>query len=114
MLGALALNKYTMALAGLVGVVVVLTTTFYLGKGAGEREAAAEALARTVKVMQEREVIDEKVSRSTASELCGSFGLSDADRQQCVRRVEETQSKPGDIGPNSNSRPAIRQSGGRP
>jgi len=64
------------------------------GKGLGRAEAAAEAAANTVRVLQERGKIDEKVSASDATALCADFGLSDDEQKQCVLRLQQTNAKP--------------------
>lgn len=64
------------------------------GKSLGKAEDAAEAAANTVRVLQERGKIDEKVSASDAAALCGDFGLSDDDKNECVRRIQQANTKP--------------------
>lgn len=64
------------------------------GKSLGMAEAAAEAAANTVRVLQERGKIDEKVSAADAAALCADFGMSDDDKDECVRRLQQVNPKP--------------------
>lgn len=64
------------------------------GKSLGRAEAAAEAAANTVRVLQERGKIDEKVSAADATALCADYGLSDDDKDECVRRVRAADTNP--------------------
>lgn len=64
------------------------------GKSLGRADAAAEAAANTVRILQQRGKIDEKVSVADAAALCGDFGLSNDDKNECLRRVLQAQPKP--------------------
>lgn len=68
------------------------------GKEVGKAQAAAEAAANSVRILKERGKIDEQVNSTDAAVLCGSYGLSDDDKAECVRRVQQADAQPGNIG----------------
>ncbi|QWY83140.1 hypothetical protein [Rhizobium phage RHph_X2_24] len=63
---------------------------YILGKRDGRAAAATEALERSVRVLKSRGEIENEISSSDAVSLCAHFGLSDDDKRECVRRLEET------------------------
>lgn len=80
---------------GAAGLTVALFSgAFLYGKSVGRQGAAVEALERSVEVLRERNEINDQVSSSDASDLCGSMGLSQQDRLECVRRLVEADAKP--------------------
>lgn len=79
---------------GAVCIAVGTVAGTWHGKSLGRAEAAAEAAANTVRILQQRGKIDEKVTSSDASALCADFGLSDDDKNECLRRVLQTNPKP--------------------
>jgi len=87
-------NRLTLAAGFIAGAVLASGPSYYLGKREGRSEAATEALAATVEVMQEREMIDDQISASDAAGLCGHLGLSDHDRLECVRKLEKAVAQP--------------------
>lgn len=68
---------------------------YLLGKRDGRNDAATDALAATVQVLTERGKIDADISSSDAVRLCDHYGLSEDDKRECVRRVEEANTKGG-------------------
>ncbi|WP_051680009.1 hypothetical protein [Pseudorhizobium marinum] len=76
----------------------VFSSAFLYGKSVGRQGAAVEALERSVEVLRERSEINDQVSSSDAADLCGSMGLSEQDRLECVRRLVEADPKPGHVG----------------
>lgn len=86
-------------LAGGVGLILGAALMFYPAKWHGassERQAAQiRAAADTIRILKERGKIDEQVNSSDAAVLCGSYGLSDDDKAECVRRIREASPVPG-------------------
>lgn len=78
----------------IVGATLAYGPAYLHGKSAGKQEAAVASLSKSVEVLRERNVIDEKVSAFTAADLCRSYGLSDADLRECMRRVEASANEP--------------------
>lgn len=78
----------------LLGAALLMPVGYHLGKRAERNEAAVAALERTITVIREREQTDVEVSASDAADLCGSMGLPDEDRLECVRRVGEAAAQP--------------------
>jgi len=91
----IVLLKYWQIGAGAVLGVLIATARVYLyGKHEGRQQAAVSALETSVQVLRKRNEINETVSSSGATALCGDFGLSDDDKAECVRRVLQTDAKP--------------------
>ena len=88
------------ALGAAVVAVGVVSGAFLYGKSVGRQETAVAALERSVEVLRERNQTDDEVSASDAADLCGSMGLSEQDRLECVRRLVEADAKPRDVGDN--------------
>lgn len=79
---------------GAVCIALGMVAGTWHGKSLGRAEAAAEAAANTVRVLQERGKINENVSAADASALCADFGLSNEDKDECVRRVRKADTNP--------------------
>jgi hypothetical protein len=86
----------------------------WLGQSEGKQMAATAALSKSVEVLRERNVIDEDVSSSDSAALCSSYGLSDDDQAECVRRLQEDDAEPGHDGNNPAQGPAIREPSCKP
>lgn len=86
------------ALGAAVVAVAVFSGAFLYGKSLGRQGAAVDALERSVEVLRERSEINDQVSSSDAADLCGSMGLSEQDRLECVRRLVEADAEPGYVG----------------
>ena len=93
MLGSLS-NPLARALGGLVVAALVVSGVYIYGKAVGRQGAAVEALQRSVEVLRERNQTDDEVSASDAADLCGSMGLPEQDRLECVRRLVEADAQP--------------------
>ena len=101
--------------AGLIlGAALVFYPARWIGQGEGKQMAATAALAKSVTLLRERNVVNDQVSTSDAASLCADFGLSDADAAECVRRMAETNTQPGDLGNGPANGSAICQSGRGP
>jgi len=71
------------------------TGGYFYGKREGKLQAATQALERSVTVLRDRNKIDENVTASDSSALCADFFVPDsADYSECMRRLEETNTKP--------------------
>ncbi|NTF43059.1 hypothetical protein [Rhizobium rhizogenes] len=85
-----------------VGIVVGAALVFYparwIGQGEGKQMAATAALSKSVKLLRERNVVNDQVSTADAASLCSDLGLSDADAAECVRRLAEAPAKPDNVG----------------
>lgn len=80
--------------AMVVGGGLVFFPAKWLGQSEGKQMAATASLAKSVEVLRERNKIDETVTASDAAALCGSYGLSDDDKAECVRRLQEADAQP--------------------
>lgn len=87
-------NPLTRALGGLVVAALIVGGAYTYGKAVGRQGAAVEALERSVEVLRERNQTDDEVSASDAADLCGSMGLPEQDRLECVRRMATPDAKP--------------------
>lgn len=87
-----------MAAVCLAGALLVAWGSYTLGKAEGRQQAAVAALEASVKVLRERNEIDDKVSAADATALCADLGLSDDDEAECVRRLREADAEPGNVG----------------
>jgi hypothetical protein len=61
----------------------------YQGSSIAKAEMAAKALSATVKTLRERNKVDDEINAIDRAALCAAIGLSDADYDECVRRLEE-------------------------
>lgn len=90
-------NPLTRAMGVLVVVALVVGGAYTYGKAVGRQGAAVEALQRSIEVLRERNQTDDEVYASDAADLCGSMGLSEQDRVECVRRLVEADAEPGNV-----------------
>lgn len=88
---ALIPNWLKIAAGSLLCAVLLSSGSYWLGKREGRSQAATEALAKTVEVLQSRNETNVEINSSAAAELCRHFGLPDDQRVECVRRVEQAQ-----------------------
>lgn len=101
--------------AGLIlGAALVFYPARWIGQGEGKQMAATAALAKSVTLLRERNVVNDQVSTSDAASLCADFGLSDADAAECVRRMAETNTQPGHISNDPQSGSSVCQPGRSP
>lgn len=91
---AFILSPLGKALGAVVVAVGVVSGAFFYGKSVGRQGAVVEALQRSVEVLRERNQTDDEVSASDAADLCGSMGLPEQDRLECVRRLVEADPQP--------------------
>ena len=96
------------ALGAAVVAVGVISGVYLYGKSVGRQGAAVEALERSVEVLRERNQTDVEVSASDAADLCGSMGLPEQDRLECVRRLVEADPEPRNIGDDPENRSPVR------
>ncbi|UXS09191.1 hypothetical protein [Agrobacterium tumefaciens] len=82
-------NWLKVGASGLLCAVLVASGAYWLGKREGRSQAATEALAKTVEVLQSRNETNVEITSSAAAELCAHYGLPDKERIECVRRVVE-------------------------
>jgi hypothetical protein len=82
--------------AGALGMVVAGVPAYFQGKAHQRQAMAVEALQSSVKILRAKGEIDAQVSSSAASDLCGSYGLSDDEERECVRLVKAAASEIGD------------------
>lgn len=90
-----------------VGAALVFYPARWIGQGEGKQMAATAALTKSVTLLRERNVVNDQVSTSDAAALCADFELPDADAAECVRRLAETNSKPGNVGNDPSNGSAI-------
>ncbi|MHA6646318.1 hypothetical protein [Mesorhizobium sp. A623] len=83
-----------LAVAGLAGAALLVWGSYALGKHEGRQQAAVAALQSSVKVLRERNQIDDTISASDAASLCADFGLPDDEAAECVRRLAEAPAQP--------------------
>ncbi|MDK4712975.1 hypothetical protein [Rhizobium sp. CNPSo 4039] len=101
--------------AGLiVGAALVFYPARWIGQGEGKQMAATAALTKSVKLLRERNVVNDQVSTSDAASLCADFGLSDDDAAECMRRMAETDTGPGNVGNDPQNGSPICQPGRGP
>ncbi len=81
-----------------VGAALVFYPARWIGQSEGKQMAATAALSKSVTILRERNVVNDQVSTADASSLCADLGLSDSDAAECVRRLAETPTKPGNVG----------------
>jgi hypothetical protein len=100
--------------AVLVGAGLMFFPAKWLGQSEGKQMAATASLVKSVEVLRERNTIDEEVSSSDAVALCSSYGLSDDDQAECVRRVQEADAQSRNDGDDAPERPAVCRPGRQP
>ncbi len=88
------LDGLKMGGAALLAAILVAPVAHYVGQRAGRQEAAAEALEKSLELIQSREQTNAEISSADAAALCAHFELPDAERLECVRRVAAAVSKP--------------------
>jgi hypothetical protein len=81
-----------------LGAVVAAGPVYLSGKAEGRQQAAVAALEASMKVLRERNEIDDKVSAADATALCADLGLSVDDEAECVRRLREADAEPRNVG----------------
>ena len=81
-----------------LGAIVASGPIYLYGKAEGRQQAAVAALEASVKVLRERNEIDDKISAADATALCADLGLSDDDEAECLRRLREADAQPGNVG----------------
>lgn len=91
-----------------IGAALAFGPVYFYGKSIGRQDAAVEALEKSVTDLRKRNTIDEVISNSDATVLCGDLGLPKDDERECVRRLEEASAKPGNVGGYTQSRPPVR------
>jgi hypothetical protein len=111
-------DEIKLPLVGIIGVILGAALCFYPAKWIGESEAkqaaATAALSKSVTLLRERNVINDQVSNADASALCSSFGLSDDDAAECVRRMGPANAKPDNVGNDPAIGSAVCQPGRSP
>jgi hypothetical protein len=108
MILALIPNWLKIAAGGLLCAVLLAPGSYWLGKHEGRSQAATEALAKTVEVLQSRNETNVEITSSAAAELCAHFGLPDEERVECVRRVAEASADARNRSQDHDGRPAVR------
>jgi hypothetical protein len=108
MIWALIPNWLKIAAGGLFCAVLLASGSYWLGKGEGRSQAATEALAKTVEVLQSRNETNVEITSSAAAELCRHFGLPDDQRIECMRRVEQADADARNRAQDHDGRPAVR------
>lgn len=107
MIGLLDVPKLLAAMA--LGMVVAGVPAYFQGKSHQRQAMAVEALESSVKILRDRNTIDEDVSRSDAASLCAYYGLPDDEVGECMRRVRSASSEAGNIDLHSPERSRFRQ-----
>ena len=83
------LIRYWQVGAGMIAGALMASPFVYLYSASITRQVVAvEAMERTISIINDRSIIDDEVNSSDAASLCGSFGLSDDETKQCVRRLQ--------------------------
>lgn len=100
--------------AAVLGAGLMFFPAKWIGQSEGKQMAATASLVKSVEVLRERNTIDEEVTSSDAAALCSSYGLSDADQAECVRRVQEADALAGDDGNDPAQGPAVCGPGSKP
>jgi ATP/maltotriose-dependent transcriptional regulator MalT len=100
--------------AAVLGAGLMFFPAKWIGQSEGRQMAATAALANSVQVLRERNTIDEEVTASDAAALCGSYGLSDDEQAECVRRIQEADALAGHDGDDPAQGPAVCGPGSKP
>ena len=94
---SLGILDYVKIIAGLViGAALVFYPARWIGQSEGKQMAATAALSKSVTVLRERNIVNDRVSSSAATDLCRDFGLSTDDEAECVRRISSPATSPDD------------------
>ena len=101
------LDYLKMGAGAVVGAVLVVVPAYTYGKHEGRQQAAVAALTASVKAVNSRNETNEEISASDAARRCADFGLSDDDRAECVRRMGEAASEPGNEPVHPEERPCV-------
>ncbi|WP_237221929.1 hypothetical protein [Sinorhizobium meliloti] len=107
MLALVELPKFVAAIA--LGMSVAGPIAYFQGKAHQRQAMAVEALESSVKILREKGDIDVEVSSSSASDLCGSYGLQNDEERECMRRVRSASSETRDDGLHPAERPTLRE-----
>lgn len=94
MFGLGILDAIKIGAGAALGAMIAFGPVYYYGKQEGRQQAAVAALEASVKVLRQRNEIDDQVSASDAAALCADFGLSDDEQAECVRRLREADAQP--------------------
>jgi hypothetical protein len=70
----------------------------YQGSSIAKAEMAAKALGAAVETLRARNKVDEQISHFDHAAMCAALGLSDADYDECLRRLEEASTQPANGG----------------
>lgn len=97
-----------------LGAALAFMPAKWIGQSEGKQAAATASLVKSVEVLRERGQINEEVSASDAADLCGSMGLPEQDRLECMRRMAEASAEPGHDGDDPAQGPAFCGPGGKP
>lgn len=108
MIWALIPNWLKIAASGLLCAVLLSSGSYWLGMREGRSQAATEALAKTVEVLQSRNETNVEITSSAAAELCAHYGLPDEERIECVRRLEQADADARNRAQDHTGRPAVR------
>ncbi|TDX83716.1 hypothetical protein EDE05_106125 [Neorhizobium sp. R1-B] len=100
--------------AAILGAALMFFPARWIGQSEGKQMAATASLANSVQILRERNTIDEEVTASDAAALCGSYGLSDDEQAECVRRVQEADAIAGDNDSDPAQGPAVCGPGREP
>jgi len=77
-----------------LGALVAAGPVYLYGAAQGRQQAAVKALETSVKILRERNDIDDQVSHADAAALCRDLGMLADDEAECVRRVREAAAEP--------------------
>lgn len=70
----------------------------YHGSSIAKAEMAAKALGVAVDTLRTRNKVDAEINNLDRAALCAAIGLSDADYDECVRRLEEADAEASNRG----------------
>lgn len=82
------LNWLKMGAAAVTGALLAFGPAFYAGQRSERATLAVRAAEATINNLKLRGKIDEEISSGDIRMLCGSYGLSDDETGECVRRLE--------------------------
>lgn len=98
MIGFGLLDWIKLGAGAALGAAVAAGPVYFKGRNDGKASAAVAALETTVKTLRKRGEIDAEIDIADRRALCAAMGLPDADRDECVRRLEEADAGTGDGG----------------
>ena len=90
-------NPTTIGIGFLAISAVVLGAEWH-GRSVAAANAKIEAAVETSRILKKRGVLDDEVPTRDAAALCRSYGLSDDQISECMRRVAEADTESGDGG----------------